>query len=315
MKKLFTLFCLLFFTSFCFGQDAIELSKEYFLDFKNIDHFKKGSEQLQVKERVNYDLYLQVKEAFKYSKGPEGLDLKKAFEMTPFKAEKAEYIVNNEYQQFHFNLDENSLLSGNATLVQSEYRDQYYWNFNFDAGKLKNAEVKLDPLGNTIRRVDINDSIFMVQFFNKNTGNPTGKRVIKNYKDPANSIDITYDKEGSIVEENNKQLKTKKTFYPNGNSKTYENALTQENIKYDDMGRITQHYYIVDDKEGHLETYQQGVILSKKSRSLDGSELTEYYYKDGNLEGYKVVDFVNDQTRTYDKNKKLLSTETNVYKN
>jgi len=314
MKKLFTFLTLLLINIFSFGQETKELSKKHFLDFNNLEHFDKGTDILEVKERVNYELYLKVEEDYNRFKHPSEEEKKKAYETKPLICEKGEYVLNNEFQKFHFKVDENGFLSGSANLVQTERGYTYYWNFDFDAGKLKYAELKKDFAGKPVRKVDIKDSIFVMQFFDMNTGAPSSKRIIKNFKDYNNSIEIIYDERENIIREENRLLKTKKTFYKNGKPESYHNSLTKESIEYDDTGRITQHFYTTKDKKRCNEVYENGLIINKKCRNSDESQMAQYYYTNGKLEKYEIIDYVKNETRKYNKNNKLLSNEKNIYK-
>lgn len=314
MKKLFTFLTLLLINIFSFGQETKELSKKHFLDFNNLEHFDKGTDILEVKERVNYELYLKVEQDYNRFKHPSEEEKKKAYETNPFKGEKGEYFLNNEYQQFHFSVNEIGLISGNANLVQSENGYTYFWEFSFDAGKLKYAELKKELSGNPIRKVEINDSLFVMQFFDINNGNFSGKRIIRNVKDYDNSIEILYDENENIRREENRLQKIRKTFYKNGKPESYHNLLTEESIKYDDMGRKTQHFYPTKDKNWCNEYYENGLIINKNCRNSDDSQQTRYHYKNGKLEKYEIVDYIKDETRKYDKNNKLVSTEKNTYK-
>lgn len=314
MKRLFTFLTLLLIHTFSFGQKTVELSKKYFLDFNNLEHFDKGTDVLELKERVNYELFLKVKEDYNRFKHPSEEEKRIAYETKTFKGEKGEYILNNEYQQFHFNVNEIGLISGIANLIQTENGYTYFWKFNFDTGRLKYAELKKELSGKPIRKVEINDSLFVMQFFDINTGNFTGKRIIRNVKDYNNSIEILYDENENIRREEDRLQKIRKTFYKNGKPESYQNLLTEESIKYDDMGRKTQHSYPTKDKKWCNEYYENGLIINKNCRNSDDSQRTQYYYKNGKLEKYEVVDYAKDETRKYDKNNKLVSTEKNIYK-
>lgn len=314
MNYLFTFLALVFINLLALGQKTKELNKEYFLDFKNLEHFDNGTDVLELKERVNYELFLKVKEGYNRFIHPSEEEKKKANETKPFQGEKGEYTLNNEYQKFNFSINENGLISGSASLVQIEDEYTYFWNFNFDSGKIKYAELKTETSGNPIRKVEISDSLFVMQYFDIKNGDFAGKRIIKNVKKYDHWIDTRYNNKGIIIWEENKLQMTKKTFYDDGKPQTYINLKTEESIEYDDIGKKIKHSYPTKDKKWCIENYEDGLIIEKRCRTSDNSQQTKYHYKNGQLVNYEIDDFIKDEIRTYDKNNKLLSTRKNSYK-
>jgi len=111
MKKIFTLTTILFTCIFAFGQDVKQLNKEYYLDMSK---FEKGSGILEIKERVNYEIFLKVEKALQNGQLPSDSQKKLAYETREFKPEKGTYFLNNEYQKFRFMIDEKGQFIGKA---------------------------------------------------------------------------------------------------------------------------------------------------------------------------------------------------------
>ncbi|MHC5310263.1 toxin-antitoxin system YwqK family antitoxin [Myroides sp. LJL116] len=308
MKKTFTFLSLLFFTTLSFGQNPIVLGEEYLLEILDLDFTRGVTEKVQVRKMADYALYKRVKQGVKRQEYFSKEDIKKANETIPFIGEKGKYVLNNGSQEFHFNLDENGRLSGRGSLVVTKEENKAYWDFEFDDAKVTSVEIKNEPQGKPIMIMSFGDLDFMLQNFDPQTGKLVEKQTLQYFEDSEDFIESTYNQADILVNQTNSKLATEKTFYDNGKLKISHNLLSGDKLYYDETGDVIQRSYILNSLI-YDEFYENGVLTSKKSKNYIGSIETQYYYSNGNLESYEVFDHKIGESRKYDKNDTLLSTQ------
>ncbi|WP_312553846.1 hypothetical protein [Empedobacter brevis] len=309
MIRIFTLIFILF-TPFAFGQQVKELKEKYILKTRQLED---GIRKLEIAELLNSHLYWEVRDKIAQRIRPSSEDISKSLESIKFAPPEGTYFLNNKDQKCWFTIDKNGWFTDSAIFENDEAGEKEYWTFFFKNGNIIVADMKQNREGHLIKKIEANDSLFVTTFFNESNGKLHKKRTIKNGGDWQNSVLTEYYDDGSLKLEKDGVNKTEKSFYENGQQKSFDNLRTNERIRYDTKGMKTEHSYPTKENGWCSESFENGVITTKDCNSSDHSQKTKYYYKKGKLDSYEVEDNIKGVIQKYDKNKKLIHTEKAIY--
>lgn len=222
------------------------------------------------------------------------------------KLPKGSYILKSDNEQLEFDINENGQLYGTGDYVK---KGKAFSHFIFKDGKVIEVNTT-DNAGNPLIMITINDTLFLKKTFNTKTGKLDEQYEIRNGGGAEQSINTTYYENGNINTDRNKITKSYTQNYQDGTTEFFENLETGETIYYDELGNKTSHHYRSEDNGFCEDIYEsKDVITQKKCRSPDRKIETNYYYENEKLTRYEILDHNIGEMKTYDKNKKLISTE------
>lgn len=290
-----------------FSQEYSHLNDECFVDFRKLENGKIEikkylnpelnkrwlTAQKEYKENQNSDAYEFIKNNYDEAHKSENIDLT-----------EGQYLLNNSYEKFGFEIDENKQFTKIAKYQIKENGELS--DIKFQNGKVISFET-VSLFDEPLKKITINDSLF-IEIIYKN-----GKIFRKNLTNivlgggQSNQVRIHYYSNGNIELEQNNIENTFKTFHENGEPELYRDYTNHEEIEYDNEGQKTKHSYI-SENEKCMEIFEKGIIQLKECDSSDKLKTYSYHYKLGKLEYYEVLDRTKDEIRIYDKNDKLIKT-------
>lgn len=309
MTRILTLIAILL-THFAFGQQVKELNEKYILKTKQLQD---GIRTLEILELSNSSLYWEVRDKIGNRIRPNSEDINKSLESTIFTPTEGKYFLNNPDQKFWFTIDKSGRFTDSSIFENDDFGEKEYWTIFFKNGNISAADVKQNREGNSIKKIEANDTLFITKFFSEKNGKLTKKRVIKKGGNWQNSISTEYYEDGKVKSENDGINKIVKYFYENGKQKSFSNSSTNESIDYDTLGRKTEHSYPTKENGWCREYFKNGLITTKDCNNSNHSEKIKHYYKNGKLDYYEIEDNIKGEIKKYDKNKKLISTEKAIY--
>lgn len=274
MKKLLAFFLLILSSTFSFSQEVKELKEKYCIEI-NLE----GNGLIEIYEYSNTDLY----------------------EKKLFRPEQGNYFLSSDFcdQKFWFSIDENGKFAGvgKAEMKYSEY------TFQFQDGIAIKTEVR-NSSDILVRSYEIIDTIFITK--NYSDKGDLYNTSIWNNKSQTSIKSIHYYKNGNVSLEYNNVDNTKKTFYENGNLKTYENRNNKEQIDYDEQGRKLISYK-KSATESCKEWLENEVLSRQYCYNSELKKVIDNFYKNGKLDYYIIKE--NGEIKTYNKKNKLISIE------
>lgn len=309
MTRLFTLIAILL-THFALGQQVKQLNEKYILKTRQLQD---GIRTLEIVALSNSSLYWEVRNKNANRIRPNVEDIDKSLASTIFTPTEGKYFLRNPEQKFWFTIDESGKFTDSAIFENDDFGEKEYWTIFFENGNISAADVKQNPDGNAIRKIEANDTLFITKFYNEKSGKLTEKRVIKKGGNWQNSISTEYDENGNPEYENDGINKTAKSFHENGKQKSFRNSITNESIDYDTLGKKKEHTYPTKENGWCTEYFKNEQITRKVCNTSNHSEKITSYYKNGKLDYYEIEDNIKGEIKKYDKNKKLINSEKAIY--
>lgn len=274
------------------------LKPSYYVDTKS-DAFKHGI--VEIKEYVNYEQYQQLQLLMK--KGNVGNIsnemMQQAYVSKRASLQKGKYIIDNDEHQFEFEVGNGGLLIGEGKYLNKKRNIASTYIFN--NGRL--AEIHLFTPEGRLRKKNVFKGNLIEGFVYNHEGNIVQKiEIHTNLKEGSDQVVTTYHKNGNVSKIEDHIKKTTKEYYQSGKPKM-ELIESKSAVKYDPEGNIVEKWYI-NDKGNCKEIYEKGVITLKncESRGLQGIKISNYYYKNGQLEYYTITDGKTNKTQKYDSN-------------
>ncbi|SEI69502.1 hypothetical protein SAMN04488018_103102 [Myroides marinus] len=274
----------------------IHLDQSYFFD---IDEVYRGAEVI-VQRLINYDLYQQLhsEECKKLSQKELCDSYDKAIETEHVVLEKGGYIIDNSFFHGEFLIGDTGLLDGPCQL-KSKSNDSL-----FDLSFVKGIAVEgsITEQGVINSKFTLNGTILTVDVYEDGLLNH--KQVIDFTLDhDENSIFYTYydNQEVESIEDNISQVH--KVYYRNGKIQKIKDLANERTQFFDNNGILREEFYSENGYRCSL-TYQEGILTDKTCIGEEDEYF--YFYKDGKLDFYEVLDKATDITSVYKSNGELV---------
>lgn len=277
-------------------QQYITLDQSYFFD---IDEVYCGSEII-VQRLINYDLYqrLHSEECKNYTQQELCDHYEKAIQTEQVVLDKGGYIIDNSFFHGEFCVGELGLLDGKCRL-RSKVNESIF-DLNFVKGVAIEGTVKEE--GVVTSKFSLEDRILTVEGYE--FGKLMSKQVIHFDLDiDRNTVFYSYYEDESIesIEDNINQ--THKVYYQNGNIQKIKDIVKERTQFFDSRGVLTEEFFIEKGYRCSL-TYQDGVLTDKTCIGEEDEYF--YFYKEGKLDFYEVLDKATDTTSVYKSNGELV---------
>ncbi|EKB05830.1 MULTISPECIES: hypothetical protein [Myroides] len=270
-------------------QQYITLDQSYFFD---IDEVYCGAEII-VQRLVNYDLYqrLHSEECKNYTQQELCEYYEKAIQTEQIVLDKGGYIIDNSFFYGEFCVGESGLLDGQCRL-KSKVNDSLF-DLIFVKGIAVEGAVKEQEV--ITSRFSLENRIFTVEVFEQNK--LVNKQVIHfDLEVDQNTIFYSYYDDESLesIEDNINQ--SHKVYYRNGNIQKIKDILNERTQFFNNKGVLTEEFFIEKGYRCSL-TYQDGVLTDKTCIGEEDEYF--YFYKEGKLDFYEVLDKATDTTSVY----------------
>ena len=277
-------------------QQYITLDQSYFFD---IDEVYCGSEII-VQRLINYDLYqrLHSEECKNYTQQELCDHYEKAIQTEQVVLDKGGYIIDNSFFHGEFCVGELGLLDGKCRL-RSKVNESIF-DLNFVKGVAIEGTVKEE--GVVTSKFSLEDRILTVEGYE--FGKLMSKQVIHFDLDiDRNTVFYSYYEDESIesIEDNINQ--THKVYYQNGNIQKIKDVVKERTQFFDSRGVLTEEFFIEKGYRCSL-TYQDGILTDKTCIGEEDEYF--YFYKEGKLDFYEVLDKATDTTSVYKSNGELV---------
>ncbi|MEK6495510.1 hypothetical protein [Myroides odoratimimus] len=270
-------------------QKYITLDQSYFFD---IDEVYCGAEII-VQRLINYDLYqrLHSEECKNYTQQELCDYYEKAIQTEQIVLDKGGYIIDNSFFHGEFCVGEFGLLDGECELKSKANGSVF--DLTFVKGVAVEGSVKEEDV--VTSRFSLEDRIFTVEGFE--LGKLVSKQVI--YFDlelDYNTVFYSYYDDESLesIEDNINQ--SHKVYYRNGNIQKIKDILNERTQFFNNKGVLTEEFFIEKGYRCSL-TYQDGVLTDKTCIGEEDEYF--YFYKEGKLDFYEVLDKATDTTSVY----------------
>lgn len=270
-------------------QKYITLDQSYFFD---IDEVYFGAEII-VQRLINYDLYqrLHSEECKNYTQQELCDYYEKAIQTEQVVLDKGGYIIDNSFFHGEFCVGEFGLLDGECKL-RSKVNGSIF-DLTFVKGVAVEGSVKEEDI--VTSRFSLEDRIFTVEGFE--SGKLVSKQVIHfDLELDYNTIFYSYYEDESVesIEDNINQAH--KVYYRNGNIQKIKDVLNERTQFFDNRGVLTEEFFIEKGYRCSL-TYQDGVLTDKTC--IGEEDKYFYFYKEGKLDFYEVLDKATDTISVY----------------
>lgn len=277
-------------------QQYITLDQSYFFD---IDEVYCGTEII-VQRLIHYDLYqrLHSEECKSFTQQELCEYYEKATQTEQVILAKGGYVIDNSFFRGEFLVGEGGLLDG-ACQLKGKGNDSLF-DLNFIKGRAVAGTITEGE--EVTSKFSLVDSIFTVEGFEE--GKLVRKQLINFDLDvDANAVFYTY-YDNEVVEsiEDNINL-THKVYYRNGNIQKVQDTLNERTQFFDNNGVLTEEFYSEKGYRCSL-TYQDGLLTDKTCIGEEDEYF--YYYKNGKLDFYEVLDKATDTTSVYKNNGELV---------
>lgn len=267
----------------------ITLDHAYFFD---IDEVYCGAEII-VQRLVNYDLYLKLhsEECKNYTQQELCEHYEKAIQTEHVVLDKGGYIIDNSFFYGEFSVGDAGLLDG-ACQLKSKANGSLF-DLKFIKGIAVNGCVTEGE--EVVSRFNLDKTVFTVEKLEQ--GQLVGKQVIDfSLEQEQNTIFYSY-YENEVVESIEDNInQTHKSYYQNGKIQKINDLLNERTQFFDGKGVLTEEFFIEKGYRCSL-TYQDGLLTDKTC--IGEEDEFFYYYKDGKLDFYEVLDKAMDTTSVY----------------
>ena len=302
--KLPLLLLFIVFSGHVFSQNSTELPKSYFLDQSKMEDGK----PLSIKMYMNYHLIEMIKsDSVNNLKGKEeGNFYNEAFKSKVVEVKPGNYFIENDKLYFKFNVDDNKLLTGEATLKNKDKNTETI--FKFLSGIATNSSTKRS--NKLYSRTELKDSLFISELWDKDEIRVNKRTInLKSGGGQSNTISTHYYKNGKVSSEQNNIDETFVVYYENGKIERQTDGKRKSGKEYDKSGKMESQYYRKDN-QSCVEEYTDGLLFTKECKGQN--EYKMYYYKKGKLDFYEVMDRTTGKTKVYDAKGKLMNKENTI---
>ncbi|EHO09792.1 hypothetical protein ACF8C4_14770 [Myroides odoratimimus] len=270
-------------------QQYITLDQSYFFD---IDEVYCGSEII-VQRLVNYDLYQKIhsEECKNYTQQELCECYDKAIQTEQVVLDKGGYIIDNSFFYGEFCVGDLGLLDGECKLRSKVNKSIF--DLTFIKGVAVKGCVKEQEV--VISRFYLEDRIFTVEGFK--LGRLVTKQVVHfDLEIDKNTIFYSYYEDESIESIENNINQTHKVYYHNGHIQRIKDILNERTQFFNNKGVLTEEFFVEKGYRCSL-TYQDGVLTDKTCIGEEDEYF--YFYKEGKLDFYEVLDKATDTTSVY----------------
>jgi hypothetical protein len=277
-------------------QQYITLDQSYFFD---IDDVYCGAE-IVIQRLVNYDLYqkLHSEECKNLSQQELCESYEKAIETEYVTLERGGYRIDNSFFNGQFFIGETGLLEGECQL-RSKGNDSLF-ELNFVNGVAVSGCITEEEQVSS--KFSLEGSIFTVEVFEE--GVLIRKQIFNFALDSEeNSIFYTYYANQVVesIEDNIAQVH--KEYYQNGKIQKIKDLANERTQFFNNNGILTEEFYSENGYRCSL-TYVEGIITDKTCIGEEDEYF--YFYKEGKLDFYEVLDKATDTTSVYKSNGELV---------